>query len=68
MVAPTRIADLAARAMTTAATQHLLLRPWGEPDRAELERLFSDPAVRGGRKFGPIVSPGWPNTVSDNGV
>jgi RimJ/RimL family protein N-acetyltransferase len=39
--------------MTTVATQHLLLRPWGEPDRAELERLFSDPAVRGGRKFGP---------------
>jgi RimJ/RimL family protein N-acetyltransferase len=39
--------------MTTVETPRLLLRLWGEPDRAELERLFSDPAVRGGRKFDP---------------
>jgi len=34
-------------------TDRLLLRPWGEEDRVELERLFSEPAVRGGRNFPP---------------
>ena len=32
-------------------TDRLLLRPWREEDGRELERLFSDPAVRGGRNF-----------------
>jgi len=39
--------------MDTAETAHLLLRPWREEDGAELERLFTDPAVRGGRHFPP---------------
>lgn len=39
--------------MTTVETPRLLLRPWMEEDRAELERLMGDPAVRGGRNFGP---------------
>jgi RimJ/RimL family protein N-acetyltransferase len=30
-------------------TDRLLLRPWREEDGAELQRLFDDPAVRGGR-------------------
>jgi RimJ/RimL family protein N-acetyltransferase len=34
-------------------TARLLLRPLGEHDRVELERLFGDPAVRGGRHFPP---------------
>ena len=34
-------------------TDRLLLRPWREDDGAELQRLFSDPAVRGGRDFPP---------------
>jgi RimJ/RimL family protein N-acetyltransferase len=34
-------------------TAHLLLRPWEEADRVELERLFGDPAVRGNRSVGP---------------
>jgi RimJ/RimL family protein N-acetyltransferase len=34
-------------------TQHLLLRPWREEDGVELQRLFSDPAVRGGRNLPP---------------
>jgi RimJ/RimL family protein N-acetyltransferase len=29
------------------------LRPWREEDSEELQRLFSDPAVRGGRNFPP---------------
>lgn len=39
--------------MATVETPRLVLRPWGEADRAELERLFGDPAVRGGRNLGP---------------
>jgi RimJ/RimL family protein N-acetyltransferase len=39
--------------MTTVATARLLLRPWTEDDHAELDRLFADPAVRGGRNLGP---------------
>lgn len=39
--------------MTTVETEHLLLRPWVEEDRLELERLMADPAVRGERKFPP---------------
>jgi RimJ/RimL family protein N-acetyltransferase len=39
--------------MTTVETPRLLLGPWAEEDRTELERLLSDPAVRGGRMFGP---------------
>ena len=38
----------------TVETKHLLLRPWREDDRAELERLFVDPAVAGGRNFPPV--------------
>jgi len=34
-------------------TSHLFLRPWEEADREELERLFGDPAVRGGRSLTP---------------
>ncbi len=32
-------------------TDRLLLRPWREEDGVELQRLLSDPAVRGGRSF-----------------
>jgi RimJ/RimL family protein N-acetyltransferase len=32
-------------------TDRLLLRRWREEDGAELQRLFSDPAVRGGRNL-----------------
>src|SRR6266545_2297096 len=39
--------------MTTFETARLVLRPWCEDDRFELERLFSDPAVRGGRALPP---------------
>jgi RimJ/RimL family protein N-acetyltransferase len=34
-------------------TARLLLRPWREEDGAELQRLFRDPAVRGGRSLDP---------------
>jgi RimJ/RimL family protein N-acetyltransferase len=34
-------------------TERLLLRPWREEDGTELQRLFSDPAVRGGRNMPP---------------
>jgi len=34
-------------------TEHLILRPWRAEDGLELERLFGDPAVRGGRSFPP---------------
>jgi len=34
-------------------TNRLLLRPWREEDGVELQRLFSDPAVRGGRNLPP---------------
>ena len=34
-------------------TDRLLLRPCGEEDRVELERLFGEPAVRAGRNFPP---------------
>jgi len=37
--------------MTTVETDHLFLRPWQEGDGVELERLFGDPAVRGGRNL-----------------
>jgi RimJ/RimL family protein N-acetyltransferase len=39
--------------MQTIETDRLLLRPWREDDKAELHRLFSDPAVQGGRHFPP---------------
>jgi len=39
--------------MTTVETDRLVLRPWREDDGVELQRLFSDPAVRGGRSFPP---------------
>jgi len=39
--------------MLTTETDRLLLHPWREADGVELERLFSDPAVRGGRSFPP---------------
>jgi RimJ/RimL family protein N-acetyltransferase len=41
------------RAATEVATEHLILRPWRDEDGAELQRLFSDPAVRGGRHMPP---------------
>jgi len=31
----------------------MVLRPWREEDREELQRLFRDPAVRGGRNMPP---------------
>ena len=34
-------------------TQRLVLRPWREEDGAELQKLFSDPAVRGLRSLTP---------------
>src|SRR2546426_7607786 len=34
-------------------TERLLLRPWREDDGADLQRLFADPAVRGGRNLPP---------------
>lgn len=34
-------------------TDRLLLRPWREEDGEELQHLFSDPAVRGGRNMPP---------------
>jgi RimJ/RimL family protein N-acetyltransferase len=34
-------------------TDRLLLRPWREGDDLELQRLFSNPAVRGGRNLPP---------------
>ena len=34
-------------------TDRLLLRPWSEEDRVELQRLFNDPAVRGARNLPP---------------
>jgi RimJ/RimL family protein N-acetyltransferase len=37
----------------SAETQRMLLRPWCEADGAELQRLFGDPAVRGGRNMPP---------------
>jgi ribosomal-protein-alanine N-acetyltransferase len=39
--------------VTTVETARLLLRPWRDDDGAALQRLFSDPAVRGGRQFPP---------------
>jgi RimJ/RimL family protein N-acetyltransferase len=39
--------------MTTVETDRLLLRPWREDDHAELELLWSGPAVAGGRKLPP---------------
>ena len=39
--------------MSTVETARLVLRPWREADRDELERLFNDPAVRGNRAFPP---------------
>jgi RimJ/RimL family protein N-acetyltransferase len=38
---------------TPVETRHLLLRPWREEDGIELQRLFSDPAVCGGRNLPP---------------
>ncbi|MGH7302010.1 MAG: GNAT family N-acetyltransferase [Candidatus Rokuibacteriota bacterium] len=37
----------------TAETDRLVLRPWRKEDAAELQRLLSDPAVRGGRNMPP---------------
>jgi RimJ/RimL family protein N-acetyltransferase len=37
----------------TVETAHLLLRPWCDEDAVELQRLFSDPAVRGERSMPP---------------
>ena len=34
-------------------TERLLLRPWCDEDGGELDRLFSDPAVRGNRNLPP---------------
>jgi RimJ/RimL family protein N-acetyltransferase len=34
-------------------TVRLVLRPWREEDAVDLQRLFGDPAVRGGRDMSP---------------
>jgi RimJ/RimL family protein N-acetyltransferase len=39
--------------MATIETERLVLRPWAQEDRTELERLVADPVVRGGRSFPP---------------
>src|SRR6266446_10509175 len=39
--------------MMTVETDRLLLRPWREDDGVELQRLFSDAAVIGGRNLPP---------------
>lgn len=39
--------------MPTIETDRLLLHPWREADRRELERLWSDPVVKGGRNLTP---------------
>jgi RimJ/RimL family protein N-acetyltransferase len=39
--------------MASVETDRLLLRPWCEDDGVELQRLFSDPAVVGGRNLPP---------------
>jgi RimJ/RimL family protein N-acetyltransferase len=39
--------------MTAVETNRLLLRPWREEDGVELQRLWGDPAVRGGRNLPP---------------
>jgi RimJ/RimL family protein N-acetyltransferase len=39
--------------MAVIETDRLLLRPWRDEDGAELLRLFSDPAVVGGRSMPP---------------
>ena len=39
--------------MATVETTRLILRPWREEDGDELQRLWSDPAVRGGRTLPP---------------
>ena len=39
--------------VVTVETERLLLRPWNEDDAVEAQRLFSDPAVRGGRTLFP---------------
>jgi RimJ/RimL family protein N-acetyltransferase len=38
---------------TAIETDRLLLHPWREADRPELERLWSDPVVQGGRDLPP---------------
>jgi RimJ/RimL family protein N-acetyltransferase len=40
-------------ALAVVETTRLFLRPWREDNRTELERLFGDPAVRGGRDLPP---------------
>ena len=39
--------------MNAVETNRLLLRPWREEDGVELQRLFNDPAVTGGRNLPP---------------
>jgi RimJ/RimL family protein N-acetyltransferase len=39
--------------MRTVETDRLLLHPWRAADGVEMERLFRDPLVRGGRRFAP---------------
>ena len=39
--------------MNAVETNRLLLRPWREEDGVELQRLFHDAAVRGGRNLPP---------------
>ena len=39
--------------MNAVETNRLLLRPWREEDGVELQRLFNDAAVRGGRNLPP---------------
>jgi len=39
--------------MTTMETDRLILRPWHNDDQVELERLWSDVAVKGERNLPP---------------
>jgi RimJ/RimL family protein N-acetyltransferase len=43
----------ATEGVNAVETERLLLRPWREEDSVELQRLFSDPAVKGRRNLPP---------------
>src|SRR2546422_9347081 len=45
--------EAATEGVNAVETNRLLLRPWREEDGVELQRLFNDAAVRGGRNLPP---------------
>src|SRR2546426_11983231 len=45
--------EAATEGVNAVETNRLLLRPWREEDGVELQRLFHDAAVRGGRNLPP---------------